>query len=44
VIEIRITKRDHVGKYIRYKIRRGSFRRIERCMKPGERKPQRACV
>jgi hypothetical protein len=43
VLEIRVTKPDHVGKYIRYTIRRGGFRKAERCLEPGSQAPRREC-
>jgi hypothetical protein len=43
VLEIRITKPDHVGRYIRYTIGRAGVRKAERCLEPSSRIPRRAC-
>jgi len=42
VIVIRLTKADHVGQYISYRIRKGKRPRpSERCMPPGSKRPGR---
>lgn len=42
VLELRVTKRGLIGRYTRVRIRRGRVpRRIDRCLKPGARKPSR---
>jgi hypothetical protein len=40
---IRVTRRRAIGAYIAYKIRDGNFTKIERCLRPGSRKPRRRC-
>lgn len=42
-IEIRITRRGAIGRYIKYTIRRGNFSKITRCMNPGSTRPRRRC-
>lgn len=42
-IVIRVTRRGAIGKYIRYRILDGNFKRVERCTLPGSRKPRRRC-
>jgi hypothetical protein len=44
VLEIRVTMPDHVGKYVRYTIRRAGFRKAERCLEPGSSVPRRRCA
>ena len=42
VIEVRITRRGYIGKYSRFRIRRGRApARIDRCLRPGARRPTR---
>jgi hypothetical protein len=43
-IEIFVTKADAIGRYTRYDIVRGNFRRTDRCLPPGSRKPRRKCT
>lgn len=45
ILEIRVTKPQAIGDYVRYTInRRGSgFKRIERCLAPGSTRPSRRC-
>jgi hypothetical protein len=43
LLEIRVTKKNQIGKYIRYRIRRGGFQKSEGCLKPGSRTPRRDC-
>lgn len=38
-LAIRVTRKDSVGRYIAFKIKRGRFTKVERCLKPGSRKP-----
>jgi hypothetical protein len=40
---IRVTKRRAIGAYVSYRISKGNFRKTERCMNPGSRKPRRRC-
>jgi hypothetical protein len=42
-IVIRVTKRRSIGSYIVYRIVRGNFRKIERCLNPGSRRPRTRC-
>jgi hypothetical protein len=42
-IVIRVTKRGAIGRYIAYRILRGNFKKSERCMNPGSRRPRRRC-
>jgi hypothetical protein len=42
-IEIRVTRAGYFGDYIRFDIRRGSFRRIDRCLRPGSSTPRSRC-
>ena len=43
LLEIRVTKRNQVGKFIRYRIRRAGFQKSEGCLKPGSKAPSRDC-
>jgi hypothetical protein len=43
-IEIFVTKADAIGRYTRYDIVRGNFRRTDRCLPPSSRKPRRKCT
>jgi len=40
---IRVTRRRSIGAYFRYEITRGNFKKVERCLNPGSRKPRRKC-
>jgi hypothetical protein len=40
---IRITKRRSIGVYIVYRVQAGNFKKIERCLNPGSRKPRKRC-
>lgn len=40
---IRVARRNAVGAYFSYRITRGNFRKTERCLNPGSRKPRRRC-
>ena len=42
-IVVRVTKRGSIGAYLRYTITRGNFKKLERCLNPGSRKPRRKC-
>jgi hypothetical protein len=42
-IVIRVTRRRSIGSYIAYRIERGNFKKIERCLNPGSRKPRKKC-
>ncbi len=40
---IRVTRRNSIGTYVSYRISRGNFKKTERCLNPGSRKPRRKC-
>ena len=40
---IRVVRRNAIGAYFRYAIKRGNFKKVERCLNPGSRKPRRRC-
>ena len=40
---IRVTRKNSIGSYFKYKITRGNFRKIERCLNPGSKKPRKKC-
>ena len=40
---IRVVRRNAIGTYFRYRITRGNFKKIERCLNPGSSKPRRRC-
>lgn len=40
---IRVVRRNAIGAYFKYRITRGNFKKIERCLNPGSRKPRRRC-
>ena len=40
---IRVTRRNSIGAYFKYQIKRGNFSKVERCLNPGSRKPRRRC-
>ena len=42
-VEIRITRAGAFGSYIAYRITRGNFKKVERCMNPGSRTLRRRC-
>lgn len=42
-IRIYVTRPARIGVYIEYRITRGGFRRIKRCLEPGSMKPRRRC-
>jgi hypothetical protein len=42
-IVIRVTRRGAIGSYIAFRVQRGNFQRVERCLNPGSRKPRKRC-
>lgn len=42
-IVIRVTRRRSIGSYIAYRIQRGNFKKIERCLNPGSQRPRKRC-
>jgi hypothetical protein len=42
-IRIYVTRKNRIGAYIEYKITRGGFKRINRCLNPGSSKPRKRC-
>jgi hypothetical protein len=38
-----VTKPGAIGRWISYRISRGNFKKTERCLNPGSRKPRRSC-
>ncbi len=40
---IRVTRRNSIGAYFNYRITRGNFKKVERCLNPGSKKPRRRC-
>jgi hypothetical protein len=42
-LDIRVTRKESFGAFIRYTVQRGNFKKIERCMNPGSSKPRRRC-
>lgn len=40
---IRVVRRNAIGAYFKYRITRGNFKKTERCLNPGSRKPRRRC-
>ena len=40
---IRVTRRRSIGAYFAYRVTRGNFKKVERCLNPGSRKPRRKC-
>lgn len=43
-IEIRITKPNTIGRYFKYAIGRGSFKKTRACLNPGSTRPRRRCT
>lgn len=43
-IRIRVSKEGELGRYFEYRVSRGNFKRIERCMDPGSTRPRRSCT
>ena len=42
-IRIYVTRKGRIGTYIQYTIKRGGFKRVNRCLKPGSMKPRKRC-
>ena len=42
-IRIYVTRKNRIGKYIEYRVTRGNFKRVERCLNPGSMKPRKRC-
>jgi hypothetical protein len=42
-LEIRVTRKGAFGSYTAYRIQRGNFKKVTRCMNPGSRKLRRRC-
>lgn len=42
-IVVRVTRRRAIGAWFKYKITRGNFKKVERCLNPGSKKPRRKC-
>ncbi len=42
-LAIYVTKPGSIGTYVRYKIARGNFTKITRCLKPGSNTPRKSC-
>jgi hypothetical protein len=42
-IVIRVTRRGAIGSYIAFRIQRGNFKRVERCLNPGSQRPRARC-
>lgn len=42
-LTILVTKKAAIGRWIQYRIVRGNFKKTERCLNPGSRKPRRRC-
>ena len=42
-IRIYVTRKGRIGSYIQYTIKRGGFKRIKRCLKPGSMTPRKRC-
>ncbi len=40
VLKIYATAKNRIGTYIEYRIRRGSFSKVQRCLRPGSKKPE----
>ena len=43
-LEIFVTAPSAIGSYIEYRIRRGNFTKVSRCLEPGSRAPKVACT
>jgi hypothetical protein len=43
VVEIFVTKSKSFGRYVRYEIVRGNFKRVDRCLLPGSHTPRKKC-
>ena len=44
VIEIFVTKTQSIGRYVRYDVVRGNFKRVDRCLRPGSHTPRKTCT
>ena len=44
VIEIFVTKAQSIGRYVRYEVVRGNFKRVDRCLRPGSHTPRKTCT
>ena len=44
VIEIFVTKTQSIGRYVRYEVVRGNFKRVDRCLRPGSHTPRKTCT
>ena len=44
VVVVRVTKAGYVGRYFRFKVRKGGRSESEKCLNPGEKKPRTTCV
>lgn len=42
-IVLRVTRKRAIGAYISFRVTNGNFKRTERCLNPGSRKPRRKC-
>jgi hypothetical protein len=42
-IRIYVTRKGRIGAYIQYTVRRGGFKRVNRCLNPGTMKPRKRC-
>lgn len=42
-LQIRVTAPSSIGVHIQYNVRRGSFQKVTRCLRPGSKKPRRKC-
>ena len=43
-IEIFVTKAQSIGRYVRYDVVRGNFKRVDRCLRPGSHTPRKKCT
>ena len=43
-LEIFVTKAASIGRYTRYDIVRGNFKRTDRCLRPGSHTPRKKCT
>jgi hypothetical protein len=43
-IRIYVTRKNRIGVYIEYRISRGGFKRVNRCLNPGSTKPRKRCL
>ena len=42
-IRIYVTRKNRIGAYFQYSVKRGDFKRIKRCLNPGSTKPRKKC-